>query len=66
MGNETLHLNVNMAVVINSVQISNQIQMLKYKVRGVVALVVGVSNLSLIVQENILQQQASQFDFEMH
>ena len=55
-----------MAVVINSVQISNQIQMLKYKVRGVVALVVGVSNLSLIVQENILQQQASQFDFEMH
>lgn len=66
MGNETLHLNVNMAVVINSVQISNQIQMLKYKVRGVVAFVVGVSNLSLIVQENILQQQASQFDFEMH
>lgn len=66
MGNETLHLNVNMAVVINSVQISNQIQMLKYKVRGVVALVVGVSNLSLIVQENILQQQASHFDFEMH
>ena len=66
MGNETLHLNVNMAVVINSVQISNQIQMLKYKVRGVVAFVVGVSNLSLIVQENILQQQASHFDFEMH
>ena len=66
MGNETLHLNVNMAVVINSVQISNQIQMLKYKVRGVVALVVGVSNLSLIVQENVLQQQASHFDFEMH
>ena len=42
-------------------------KMFEYKVRGeVVALVVGVSNLSLIVHENILRQQASHFDFEMH
>ena len=43
--------------------------MFQYKVRGVVVvvLVVGVSNLSLIVHENILrQQQASHFDLEMH
>ena len=44
-------------------------KMFQYKVRGVVVvvLVVGVSNLSLIVHENILrQQQASHFDLEMH
>ena len=43
-------------------------KMLKYKARGVVvALVVGVSNLSLIVHVNIIQQQqASHFDLEMH